>query len=270
MLKLALRIVLAVVASLAATAVLPAQEALVRAAEQRALALDKSLREDILAWQQEQMAAYERRVAEAKKRGDATLPAFSMRPPPRLVENYLESVEKELATLGAKDEAIPFLARMVSWASGADAPKKGLAAAERLTSEFLLSPHLGDYLDHFVRGSRLFAEGELAQLLDKVATKNPHGAVKAQALVLRYRDTIEQAPLESAEYRSARAALVRVRELVQGSAPRVAIDQLLAGRESMAEGSVAPEIEGLDLDGVAFKLTDYKGKIVLLSFWGHW
>ncbi len=35
-------------------------------------------------------------------------------------------------------------------------------------------------------------------------------------------------------------------------------------------GMVAPDIEGEDEDGVAFKLSDYRGKVVLLDFWGHW
>ena len=35
-------------------------------------------------------------------------------------------------------------------------------------------------------------------------------------------------------------------------------------------GAVAPEIEGEDLDGNRFKLSDYRGKVVILDFWGHW
>ncbi len=35
-------------------------------------------------------------------------------------------------------------------------------------------------------------------------------------------------------------------------------------------GKLAPEIEGEDLDGAAFKLSDYRGKVVLLDFWGTW
>jgi phage FluMu protein Com len=35
-------------------------------------------------------------------------------------------------------------------------------------------------------------------------------------------------------------------------------------------GQVAPEITAEDLDGVQFKLSDYRGKVVLLDFWGHW
>lgn len=35
-------------------------------------------------------------------------------------------------------------------------------------------------------------------------------------------------------------------------------------------GQVAPEIEGEDIDGKRFKLSDYRGKVVVLDFWGHW
>jgi hypothetical protein len=32
----------------------------------------------------------------------------------------------------------------------------------------------------------------------------------------------------------------------------------------------APEIEAEDIDGKTFKLSDYRGKVVMLDFWGHW
>ena len=35
-------------------------------------------------------------------------------------------------------------------------------------------------------------------------------------------------------------------------------------------GDLAPEIEGKDLDGTPFKLSDYRGKVVMLDFWGDW
>lgn len=40
--------------------------------------------------------------------------------------------------------------------------------------------------------------------------------------------------------------------------------------ENLAIGCVAPDIVGTDHAGVEFKLSDYKGKVVLLDFWGHW
>lgn len=35
-------------------------------------------------------------------------------------------------------------------------------------------------------------------------------------------------------------------------------------------GKTAPELSGEDIDGVKFKLSDYRGKVVVLDFWGHW
>jgi len=45
---------------------------------------------------------------------------------------------------------------------------------------------------------------------------------------------------------------------------------LLYEIQHLAIGRVAPEIEGEDIDGVAFKLSDYRGKVVVLDFWGDW
>lgn len=39
---------------------------------------------------------------------------------------------------------------------------------------------------------------------------------------------------------------------------------------NLAVGMVAPDIEGEDFDGEIFALSDYRGKVVLLDFWGHW
>jgi uncharacterized protein (TIGR03067 family) len=38
----------------------------------------------------------------------------------------------------------------------------------------------------------------------------------------------------------------------------------------IAIGMLAPEIEAEGLDGKRFKLTDHRGKVVLLDFWGNW
>ena len=38
--------------------------------------------------------------------------------------------------------------------------------------------------------------------------------------------------------------------------------------EDLAIGKLAPEISGVDVDGRKFKLSDYRGKVVVLDFWG--
>jgi hypothetical protein len=53
-----------------------------------------------------------------------------------------------------------------------------------------------------------------------------------------------------------------------------AVKELVASElfeiRSLAIGKVAPEIEGEDIDGKSFKLSDYRGKVVVLDFWGNW
>ncbi|HEV3205118.1 MAG TPA: hypothetical protein VGY77_12070 [Gemmataceae bacterium] len=39
---------------------------------------------------------------------------------------------------------------------------------------------------------------------------------------------------------------------------------------NLSVGKVVPEIEGEDMDGKKIKLSDYRGKVVMLDFWGHW
>jgi hypothetical protein len=38
----------------------------------------------------------------------------------------------------------------------------------------------------------------------------------------------------------------------------------------LSVGKPAPEITAEDIDGTKFKLSDYRGKVVLLDFWGNW
>jgi hypothetical protein len=40
--------------------------------------------------------------------------------------------------------------------------------------------------------------------------------------------------------------------------------------ERLQIGMVAPDIKGADLQGVDFKLSDYRGKVVVIDFWGNW
>jgi len=39
---------------------------------------------------------------------------------------------------------------------------------------------------------------------------------------------------------------------------------------NLSVGKQAPDIEGEDVDGVKFKLSDYRGQVVFLDFWGFW
>lgn len=49
-----------------------------------------------------------------------------------------------------------------------------------------------------------------------------------------------------------------------------AAERELFEMRNLSIGKVAPDIEGEDIDGKRFKLSDYRGKVVLLDFWGDW
>lgn len=40
--------------------------------------------------------------------------------------------------------------------------------------------------------------------------------------------------------------------------------------ESLAVGKTPPDVAATDTDGKAFKLSDYRGKVLVLEFWGFW
>jgi hypothetical protein len=48
------------------------------------------------------------------------------------------------------------------------------------------------------------------------------------------------------------------------------IKEMDARAEPVEIRKVAPDIVGADIDGKKFKLSDYRGKVVVLDFWGNW
>ena len=48
------------------------------------------------------------------------------------------------------------------------------------------------------------------------------------------------------------------------------VEDLLYKVTHLVVGCEAPEIEGVDHDGKKFRLSEYRGKVVLLPFWGFW
>src|SRR5262249_54111684 len=54
----------------------------------------------------------------------------------------------------------------------------------------------------------------------------------------------------------------------RGTIGAVAKSELFEIRH-LAVGKLAPDIEGVDQDGKKFKLSDYKGKVVMLDFWNE-
>jgi hypothetical protein len=137
------------------------------------------------------------------------------------------------------------------------------------------------------------AENHVAavELLKAVAEKNPDRTVRGQAVLgLAW---VAKKKYQAAEYRQkpnadglAVAAEKQFEDVVKNygdcknlrtrgvrSATATLADEAkseLFELRNLRPGKVAPDIAGEDLDGVTFKLSDYRGKVVVLDFWGDW
>ncbi|MCC6669941.1 MAG: redoxin domain-containing protein [Planctomycetes bacterium] len=165
-----------------------------------------------------------------------------------------------------KDEAVLPLAWVVCHGGNKERATRALATLHRqhLASKQLLELFEPPYL--LPRAAD--PEVVRAFLID-VSSKHPDALVRAHALDVRV--TMLQRRGASAEEMELAARLAAEAEiLAQGSQ---LYDKIVAPRferERLQIGMVAPDIEGEDLDGVKFKLSEYRGKVVVLDFWGDW
>lgn len=155
---------------------------------------------------------------------------------------------------------------------------KLLVAARTVGAEKLLRATLEKNKHQDARARACFY---LAELLDREANiveqlkANP----KLAPRVLQYYGREYGDHLASLEP----AALATQREAVYArlleSFPDVEIEGEKCGERAefalhairhLSVGKVAPEIEGVDISGKKFKLSDYRGQVVMLSFWGFW
>jgi len=177
----------------------------------------------------------------------------------------------EFARANPKDpQAATALGRVLSAARGGPQFDE---AIELLVANHIESPEIATVCQILANNRDPKAEAALVTISEK--STNP--AVKGQALMSiagRLNDAAgREGSIEMAQ--KAIAMLERVvNEFADVAGARGKLGDLakadLENVKKFGVGQTAPEIEGEDIDGVAFKLSDYRGKVVMLDFWGHW
>lgn len=191
---------------------------------------------------------------------DGSKPAVPMAP------DFSKVTEKAFAyaeDYAGTDEAVPFLLLVVNGDR-----EQGGKAMRKLIDEHVDSAELASFGRNFGYLDQIVDEQFAAEALAKLE-KSKNAEVRGWAMFARLQPTIAAADTDGAEYKEAKQKLMDSAETVGGqlaSQIRGAIDE----REQFGIGCVAPDIVGIDLDGVAFKLSDYKGKVLFVDFWGDW
>lgn len=140
--------------------------------------------------------------------------------------------------------------------------------AEDLLTRHPDSPQLGLLIEY----DYVFKKKQREPLFERLLKVSPHREVRAAALF----GLAQEGParLDDGSPNPHFAAIladyadVPWRATTFGSIADAYLNPL--SKEDLAVGQVAPEIVGTDQDGKPLKLSDFRGKVVLLDFWGDW
>jgi hypothetical protein len=180
-----------------------------------------------------------------------------------------------------KPEALPALAWLID-AARADAPNKepepvATWAVEALRRDHAASPALGEIMPDLRNAVDSVNREHLVPFYELVLKKNPDREVKAAAMFnLAYTLWMggPGAPTggnqRAADKQRARDLFRTVTKDYPESELAEEAKDFLKQLEQLEIGLRAPEVAGTDANGRSVRLSQFKGRVVVLLFWGYW
>ena len=190
---------------------------------------------------------------------------FKKKVPAEFVERFQAGADVHRGQPASK----PYLLWLATYARYGNGDAQG--AVRRLVSEFVRDKELGSLpLVIYLMVDREDYDRQLglAQLA-RIAAVNVDAENRAAAHFWRA-EILGHIIASDMASKQALVDLEQVQQISQMQNLRMRARNFAYELTHLRIGLPAPEIEAEDLDGVAFKLSDYRGKVVLLDFWGHW
>src|SRR5262249_49409358 len=220
------------------------------------------------------MQAFQKAYSDAKTYEERQKIAQEKYPQPdKFAPQFLALAEKYPKDAAAVD-ALVWITTHGIGLGGKDSPRgKALAI---LTRDHIENAKLGQVCPMLAYDGTKESETLLRALLEK----NPHKDVQGQACLalaqhlnnrargLPDRKDNQEATEAEELFERAAAKYADVKTPFFGMVGDKAKAELFEIRH-LAVGKEAPNIEGVDQDGKKFKLSDYKGKVVMLDFWSQ-
>jgi hypothetical protein len=153
-------------------------------------------------------------------------------------------------------------------------PKQAWEVVELLLSEHMQSPALDELSGELRYAAHEHGEGRVIEALRAIVSESPHERVRAGAMFTLGAVLLESDKAENkAEGRDCfEAVIAEYGKLSYGSSStyEAAATGYLFELDHLQIGMAAPDFQSSDENGVDWKLSDYKGKVVVVDFWGNW
>lgn len=187
-----------------------------------------------------------------------------------------------------KVEAVPALTWMVQhgmmargmFSFGSPKESDALWAFDRLSENHLTDPAIREVLDRKLRMT-VMDDSKVLAFCEKVRAENPDQETKANAMLLmaeiQYEGPMMMLPFFRADEQKREEERKRGEELFRAIVSDYSktdaaekARQYLYEAEHLQIGMKAVEIVGENAEGKPIKLSDFKGQVVVLDFWGFW
>lgn len=172
-----------------------------------------------------------------------------------------------LADQFAGEASVPFLTYAAANFADEDTIK---AVVERVLKNHTKSPQLGVMLENAMSLSRFVGQEQSNLLLERVIADNQNPETKAWAIYWQSVALSRNKEATAEDKLKAEQLLAEAGKLAAGTILGDRIAAPTFEKERLQIGMEAPDIAGEDLDGASFKLSDYRGKVVVLDYWGFW
>jgi hypothetical protein len=204
---------------------------------------------------EDQRSAYFKAYEKAKTDEERKNLSVSYPDQAKYAEQMLAVAEKDLKDPAAADPLIWVVQQ------GYYDQKVGPKALQALRDNHITSDKLDQICGRLIYGSK--PEDNKAFLND-ILEKNPNDKVKASASLALGQMVARSNPEQAEKHFN------DVIEKYGTKDQKEAAKGELFEMHNLSIGKVAPDIEGKDIEGKNFKLSDYRGKVVVLDFWGDW
>jgi len=155
-----------------------------------------------------------------------------------------------------------------------EGPKEKWAITQTLLEEHMQSAVLAELTGELRYAAYEHGHAPVVEALRAIVAETPHDKVRAGALFAL--GTVLLGSTDAAEKAEGRDCLEAVCEeygkLAYGPSSTYGAEATgyLYELDNLQIGMTAPDFETVDENGAKWKLSDYRGKVVVVDFWGYW